>query len=170
MSWNYDSEDLNYDSEDLAYEEEVEYAYQQARERDMELDEAARQRDRDAAFDAGLDAYQERQREMAAESEEQGNREAVRSDAIPLTVTFADLVVGDYMTAESGPAARWVKVVEIESRRKWTTESDPDKLTVTFQTAQPIGVAAEDHWVIERDRTDPAVIDQRVREDEGRAA
>lgn len=118
----------------------------------------------EAAFDAGLDAYQERCREEAAALEDLGDRQAVRPEADRATVTFGDLIVGDYMTAEAGPHARWVEVVALEPRRKWSNDPAPGWVTVTFQTPQPIGVALEDRWVIERHVGDAVIIDQSVRE------
>lgn len=114
------------------------------------------------AFDAGLDEYQEREREAAFERELLGDEQAVRPDAERATVTVADLNIGDFMTAEDGPHARWVKVVEI--KEGWR---DPAKTSITFQTPQPIGVGLVDRWVIERDPADPVVIDQRVRANAG---
>ena len=111
----------------------------------------------DAEFDALLDEYQEREAEEALERAGRGDIEAVRPDAVREVVTFADLRVGDYMTAEDGPLARWVRVVKCDD-----SEYDPEA-TVTFQTPQPLGVAMEDHWVIRRPWNDPVTVDAAAR-------
>lgn len=122
----------------------------------------------DAAFDAGLDEYQAREAEWADERAAIGDHEAVRPDAVRLTVTFGELAVGDYMTNEAGPAARWVEIVEVEpNRRKYSQDEATGWITITFRTPQPLGVSYTDRWVIEREVATPVVIDQRVRD--GRA-
>lgn len=110
-----------------------------------------------AEFDAGLDEHQARQRELAARSEALGEQKAKRPHAEHETITFEQLVVGDYMTAEAdrGADARWVKVVEICTHKP----RRPGQITVTFQVPEPIGVAMETRWVIDRDPTTPVVID-----------
>jgi len=111
----------------------------------------------DAEFDFELDAYQEREREAAAERAVQGDQEAVRPSALRTEITFGELLLDDYMTAEDGPHARWVKVVKILAPR-------PDgRLSITFQTPQPLGVAYENRWVIDRLPSDRVIIDQLAR-------
>lgn len=111
------------------------------------------------AFDAALDEYQEREREAADRRADEADRRAVRPDAVRQESTFGELREGDYMTAESGPAARWVEIVKVEPRRKWSNERALDWVAVTFRTPEPLGVAYEDKWVIERERIAPVVID-----------
>lgn len=125
--------------------------------------------DRDIAFDAALDEYQAREAELADERAEIGDREAARPGAVRFAVTFGDLVVGDYMTNEDGPDARWVEIVEVEpNRRKYHSEEDaPGWVVITFKTPQPLGVGYVDRWVIEREVATPVVVDQRARD--GRA-
>jgi hypothetical protein len=161
-----------YDAGQQAYEDAAaDEAYYAERDRELEEEYEQRQRQRDAEFDRQLDLYQERQAELAAESEALGDEQAVRAEASRLTVTFGDLLDGDYMTAEDTPEARWVKVVRIEpDRRKYSDAEAAGWVTVTFETPQPIGVGMETRWVIEREVGTPVVIDQRVRDEKASAA
>lgn len=109
-------------------------------------------------FDAGLDAYQERERVAAAEAEERSHETAARPDAVRLDSTFGELRVGDYMTAE-GPGGRWVKVVELgafEAKR-------PGDVVVTFEIPEPVTVSGERRWIIERPPGTPVVVDGSLR-------
>lgn len=102
-------------------------------------------------FEAQLDAYQERERAAAEERAIVADRKAVRPDAVRLETTFGELRVGDYMTAEAGPRARWVEVIKVEhDRGKWSSrEAKPGWVAVTFRTPEPLGVAYEDEWARE---------------------
>lgn len=113
---------------------------------------------RDYEFDRMLDEYQEREAEMAEERAVVGDKQAMRPNAVRDDVTFGDLAEGDYMTAEEGSTARWVKIVKVEGDRKTEAEAK-----ITFEVPQPLGVAMEDHWVIYRPWTDTVVIDRSVR-------
>lgn len=111
----------------------------------------------DADFDFELDAYQEREREAAAERAVEGDAQAVRPYAMRTEIPFGELLLNDYMTAEEGPEARWVKVIKILAPR-------PDgRISITFQTPQPLGVACESNWVIDRMPEEKVVIDQLAR-------
>jgi hypothetical protein len=121
----------------------------------------------DPHFDAMLDEYQERERELAFEREAQGDIEARRPNAVQQEITFGELVVGDYITAEPGEAehARYVKVIKLEPG-KGDTRWGPHhtgSLKITFETPQPIGVGMENHWVLDRDPDEPVVIDASER-------
>jgi len=111
----------------------------------------------DADFDFELDAYQEREREAAAERAVQGDQQAVRPEAMRTEITFDELILDDYITAEDGSAARWVKVTKI------VPPGADGRLAITFQTPQPLGVACEDHWVIDRLPEEKVVIDLLAR-------
>jgi hypothetical protein len=118
----------------------------------------------DAEFDAELEAYQEREYEASLERAERGDLEARRPDATRIETEFGALKVGDFMTAETGPDARWVKIVKVSpGERKWGTSED-GWVTVTFQTPQPLGVGMEDKWVLERVVDTPVTIDGSVRD------
>lgn len=108
-----------------------------------------------AEIDAILDEYQEREAELAIERAERGDIEARRPDARREEIAYAELAVGDYMSAEDGVDARWVEVVEIKPR--------DGKLVITFRTPQPLGVGLHDRWVIDRAADERVVIDAAVR-------
>lgn len=123
----------------------------------------------DAHFDAMLEEYQEHEAELAYERERLGDEQARRPDAVPLTITFADLRVGDFMTAEDpdDPAARWVEVVEVGAAVDSVFfKGQRDSMTVTFRTPQPIGVGMHDRWTIARPSGDQVVIDASSRPEE----
>lgn len=108
----------------------------------------------DGAFDAALDAYQAREREAAAAREAQGDVESRRPNAVRHPTTFGLVRVGDYMTNEAGPEARWVEVVE------W---AGGDEVKITFEVPQPIGVGMHSRWCITRAPADPVTIDLSAR-------
>lgn len=134
---------------------DAEIAEAEAREREQEEGWDGRQRLRQAEFDAGLDAYQEREREAAAEREALGDVEARRPDAQRFATTFDCVRVGDFMTMEDGPGARWVEVV------KWA--ADDDAVHITFQTPQPIGVGMHQRWCIDRGKGERVTVDLAAR-------
>lgn len=113
----------------------------------------------DFNFDAELDAHQEREAQWARERARIGDIKARRPDAQRCEITFADLKIGDFMTNETGPEARFVKVVEIGS----FTPKVEGQIAITFETAEPLGVALENRWVIERPPTDSVTIDESIR-------
>jgi hypothetical protein len=112
-----------------------------------------------AEIDLAVEEHIEREREAADERAVIGDAQAQRPDAVRQTVTFGDLVLGDHMTAEEGPQARWVKVVKI------VPAEDTGILSVTFQTPQPLGLAWEDRWIIERRSEVAVVVDASARGD-----
>lgn len=118
----------------------------------------------DAHFDAMLEEYQELEAELAYERERLGDQQARRPGAVPKAVTFGDLRVGDFMTADdpAHPQARWVEVVDLggvgESRF-----GDSTTMSITFRTPQPIGVGMCDRWILQRQPGDPVVIDGAAR-------
>lgn len=113
-----------------------------------------------AAFDAGLDAYQARLYEEAAEAAERSHEVAARPEADAEHVYAADLEVGDFMTNE-GPGGRWVKVIEI---RTVGSEGDPDGwLDVLFEIPEPVHVSGETRYWIKLLPADRLWIDKAAR-------
>lgn len=81
---------------------------------------------------------------------------AARPDALRLATTFADLRVGDFMTNEEGPGARWVKVIEIQRPGKRGAE-----VSVLFEIPQPENLRSmETRYWIERSDDTPVVVDR----------
>jgi hypothetical protein len=111
----------------------------------------------DDHFDAMLEEHQEREAEAAYEREARGDFEARRPNAQPLTITFEELRIGDFMTAEdpADPDARWVEV----------GEPGDHNMKVTFRTPQPIGVGLHDRWTIERDPCLSVAVDALARQE-----
>jgi hypothetical protein len=110
------------------------------------------------SFERLLDEHQAQEQEDAWERAAQGDREARRPQAERLTVHFADLRIGDFMTAESGPQARWVEVVDVTR-----SKGMPESLKVTFMTPQPLGVGMHSRHVIDRAAVDEVVVDNSCR-------
>lgn len=121
---------------------------------------------RDLDFDAKLDAYQARLYEEAEEARDRSYLAAARPDADPETVTFADLMVGDYMTNED-PSGRWVKVVEIRGAfcrvKSGQQAVADDHLSVMFEIPEPVTVSGETHYWIDRPATERVLIDKKAR-------
>jgi len=109
----------------------------------------------EAEFNALLDEYQEGEREAAEEARERGNVKALRPDAVIRPCTYGNLRIGDFITAEPelGAAARFVEVVRLRQG------IESSIITLTFETPEPLGVALEDHWVIERAEMGHAHVD-----------
>jgi hypothetical protein len=117
-------------------------------------------------FDAMLDVYQQQQEDAAWQAEQRSYTTALRPDAEPREVAFADLRPGDYMTNE-GATGRWVKVLELrgpfcyaKSRQQKVAD---DEISVLFEIPEPVTVSGATRYWIERPAVEAVLIDGSVR-------
>lgn len=113
----------------------------------------------DLQFAVELDKHLEKQHEDALEREILGNLQSRRPRARMEERTFADLQVGDYITAEpsEGSAARWAKVVALNDVN--VKPKEEGQMTISLKPAQPLGVGLHDRFVIDRYPHELVVVD-----------
>lgn len=106
-----------------------------------------------AAFDAGLDAYQAQLADEAAEAAERSYETAARPLAVPMEMTFGDLRVGDYMTNEgpSWPLGQGRRPSRPLCYRKSHHQGMADGcVSVLFEIPEPVTVSGETHCWLDR--------------------
>lgn len=132
---------------------------------DRRLEEADKSIDWDA-FHERLDAYQAGLREEVEEATIRSYLTAARPQADRQWTTFAELRVGDFITAE-GPGGRWVRVNKIAGpmcSSRTRRQLVPDGyMRLTFEIPEPVSVSGETGYVIERKLEEPVVYDRSAR-------
>ena len=103
---------------------------------------------------------EKQEREMMERAEEESYTAALRPEAVPYSIEYSSVVVGDFISAEAqekGVAeARWVEIVELKSKQN-------GDIQVTFKTPVPMTRGMHDRWVIERRPDDLVTIDSNAR-------
>lgn len=123
----------------------------------------------EAEFEAGLEAYQARLYEEAAEAAERSHDVAARPSAVPMTVAVGELRPGDFMTNE-GPSGRWVKVVKLAGpscnvkRRERNRKPADGELSILFEIPESVVVSGETRYWIERPAAEQVMVDSAARE------